>query len=52
MKIGISPKIGTPFVSIRGGVGGGVFITDAAAAAAAETAVADVVGVDEDAAGC
>lgn len=42
MKIGMSPKIGTPFVSMRGGVGGGVFITDAAAAvAAAAVVVAD-----------
>lgn len=48
MKIGISPKIGTPFVSMRGGVGGGVLIADAAAAAAAAATTVD----DDDAVGC
>lgn len=51
MKIGISPKIGTPFVSIRGGVGGGVFITDVAVEAAAVIVAAAVV-VDDDVVGC
>lgn len=57
MKIGMSPKIGTPFVSIRGGVGGGVFITDVAVEAAAVTAAAAAVVFvndddDDDVVGC
>lgn len=46
MKIGMSPKIGTPFVSMRGGVGGGVFIIDAAAVAMAVDVADAAVGCD------
>lgn len=38
--------MGTPFVSMRGGVGGGVFITDAAVATAVVVAAVTVVAVD------
>lgn len=54
--MGISPKIGTPFVSGRGGVGGGVFIAGGATVAAlAFFGFADDdddVDVDVDAMGC